>query len=79
MSRAQSAPPTNISATRTSCTENWKPKSYDPHPDTFAEWFLTGLPKGKRLPPTRSKKDVKEAKGRVSRVKAARKQSEVRG
>ncbi len=61
------------------CTENWKPKSYDPHPDTFAEWFLTGLPKGKRLPPTRTKKDVEDAKGRVSRVKAARKQSEVRG
>ena len=41
-------------------TENWKPRTWDPAPDTFAEWVLdSGLPRSKALPPTREKRDAK--------------------
>jgi catechol 2,3-dioxygenase-like lactoylglutathione lyase family enzyme len=48
------------------CTENWKPKVWDPAPETFAEWLLPKGIVGKRpLPPTRTKKDVsKKAKAK---------------
>lgn len=42
------------------CTENWKPKQWDPDPSTFAEWVLgKGLPRSVALPPTREKRDAK--------------------
>ena len=41
------------------CTENWKPRVYDPAPETFAEWLLPKGIVGKRpQPPTRTKKDM---------------------
>lgn len=45
------------------CTENWRPKVWDPHPDTFAEWLLAEGFTGKRpKPPTRTDKDMARAK-----------------
>ncbi|MEE8333095.1 MAG: VOC family protein [Alphaproteobacteria bacterium] len=42
------------------CTEGWKPKHWDPAPETFAEWVLgKGLPRSNVLPPTRTKQDAK--------------------
>ena len=41
------------------CTKNWKPKVWDPAPETFAEWLLPKGIVGKRpQPPTRTKKDM---------------------
>ena len=41
-------------------TENWKPRTWDPAPETFAEWVLdSGLPRSGALPPTREKRDAK--------------------
>ena len=41
-------------------TERWKPGTWDPAPDTFAEWVLgRGLPRSKALPPTRTKRDAR--------------------
>ena len=43
------------------CTENWKPKHWDPAPDMFAEWALgDGLNKFAGQPPTRTKQDMKK-------------------
>lgn len=42
------------------CTENWKVGTWDPAPETFAEWLLPKGFQGKRpQPPTRTKKDMK--------------------
>jgi len=41
------------------CTADWKPKHWDPAPETFAEWVLgAGLPRSTVLPPTRTKQDA---------------------
>ena len=43
-----------------SLTERWKPGTWDPAPDTFAEWVLSGgLPRSRALPPTRERRDAK--------------------
>lgn len=43
-----------------SLTERWQPGTWDPAPDTFAEWVLgAGLPRSQALPPTRAKRDAK--------------------
>jgi len=43
------------------CTENWKPKHWNPAPDMFAEWALgDGLSKFAGQPPTRTKQDMKK-------------------
>jgi catechol 2,3-dioxygenase-like lactoylglutathione lyase family enzyme len=47
------------------CTENWKPKVWDPAPETFAEWLLPKGIVGKRpQPPTRTKKDMSKTKAK---------------
>jgi catechol 2,3-dioxygenase-like lactoylglutathione lyase family enzyme len=47
------------------CTENWKPKTFDPAPETFAEWLLPKGIVGKRpQPPTRTKKDMSKGKAK---------------
>ena len=43
-----------------SLTERWQPGTWDPAPDTFAEWVLAnGLPRARALPPTRARRDAK--------------------
>jgi catechol 2,3-dioxygenase-like lactoylglutathione lyase family enzyme len=53
------------------CTENWKPKRWNPAPHMFAEWALgDGLKKFGGQPPTRTKGDMKKAKGRKKAASA---------
>lgn len=52
-------------------TEDWKPKRWDPAPETFAEWVMpTGLPRAATQPPTREKRDMK-LKPKKKKAKAA--------
>jgi catechol-2,3-dioxygenase len=54
------------------CTKNWKPKVWDPAPETFAEWLLPKGIVGKRpQPPTRTKKDMGQKKAVAKAKKAA--------